>query len=83
MNSLRSEQMAGHDFEVDPAVDREYPESKTRRLQHPLIGDVAKVDYGTVAGELDRYNMMRMVSLTANISGNDLGRVGDSVKEAV
>ncbi|MBI5174944.1 MAG: efflux RND transporter permease subunit [Candidatus Melainabacteria bacterium] len=83
MNSLRSEQMAGNDFEVDPAVDREYPESKTRRLQHPLIGDVAKVDYGTVAGELDRYNMMRMVSLTANISGNDLGRVGDSVKEAV
>ncbi len=83
MNSLRSEQMAPHDFEVDPAVDKFYPGHITRRLQRPLISDVAKVDYGVTTGELDRYNMMRMVSLTSNISGNDLGRVGDSVKEAV
>ncbi len=34
-------------------------------------------------GEYDRYNMMRMVSLTANLAGNDLGRAGDAVKAAV
>ena len=27
-----------------------------------------------MAGEFDRYNMQRMVSLTANIAGEDLGR---------
>lgn len=83
MNSLRKEEMANKDFEVDPMVDREYPENKTRRPQHPLIGDVAKVAYGTTTGEFDRYNMMRMVSLTANMAGDDLGRVGEEVKEAV
>jgi len=51
--------------------------------QHPLISDVAKVEYGVTNGEFDRYNMMRMVTLTANISGKDLGSVGEEVKEAV
>jgi len=44
---------------------------------------VAKVEYGVTTGEFDRYNMMRMVSLTANLSGNDLGSVGEAVKAAV
>jgi multidrug efflux pump subunit AcrB len=83
MNSMRKEQMAEHDSEIDPQIDYLYPGNKTRYPQHPLISDVAKVDYGVTTGEFDRYNMMRMVSLTANMAGNDLGRVGDSVKEAV
>lgn len=67
----------------DPDTNRFYPGAKTRYQQHPLIQDVAKVEYGVTDGEFDRYNMMRMVSLTANLEGNDLGRVGESVKEAV
>ena len=31
---------------------------------------------GTMPGEYDRYNMRRVVSMTANIEGEDLGRVG-------
>ena len=30
---------------------------------------------GTMPGEYDRYNMRRLVSITANIEGEDLGRV--------
>jgi len=67
----------------DPDTNRYYPDAKDRRSQHPLISDVAKVTYGVTDGEFDRYNMMRMVSLTANIEGHDLGRVGTSVREAV
>ncbi len=50
---------------------------------HPLVGDVAHVTYGTVVGEYDRYNMQRMVTLTANISGEDLGRVASRVDAAI
>jgi multidrug efflux pump subunit AcrB len=57
--------------------------SLLRANQHPLISDVAKVEYGVTNGEYDRYNMMRMVTLTANITGKDLGSVGEAVKEAI
>lgn len=83
MSSLRKEQMEHDDPFDDDKVDDQYFENKTRRPQRPLISDVAKVRYGTTNGEYDRYNMMRMVSLTANLEGHDLGRVGDEVKEAV
>jgi len=84
MKSTRSIQMAEYQWDLeDPDINRFYPGNHTRHRQHPLIQDVAKVEYGVTNGEFDRYNMMRMVSLTANLSGNDLGRVGESVKEAV
>ncbi len=42
-----------------------------------LLRDVAQVRPGTMPGEYDRYNMKRTVSLTANIAGEDLGRVAE------
>ena len=48
-----------------------------------LLRDVAKVSRGTMAGEYDRYNMKRSISLTANIAGEDLGRVASRVSEAI
>jgi multidrug efflux pump subunit AcrB len=41
------------------------------------------VDYGTVRGEYDRRNGSRMLSLSANVSGNDLGRVSNSIDAAI
>jgi multidrug efflux pump subunit AcrB len=49
----------------------------------PLVGDVAKVDYGITPGEVDRYNMQRLVSFTANIHGKPLGQVTDEVRGAI
>jgi multidrug efflux pump subunit AcrB len=48
-----------------------------------LLRDVAQVRPGTMPGEYDRYNMKRSVSLTANISGEDLGRVAGRVGRAI
>jgi multidrug efflux pump subunit AcrB len=48
-----------------------------------LLRDVAHVDPGTMPGQYDRYNMKRQVSLTANISGEDLGRVSNEVTQAI
>ncbi len=49
----------------------------------PLIGDVAHVAYGTEVGEYDRFNGLRMVTLTANIGGEDLGRAASKVDAAI
>jgi multidrug efflux pump subunit AcrB len=43
--------------------------------QQLLVRDVAQVKEGTQPGEYDRYNMRRLLSMTANIEGEDLGRV--------
>jgi multidrug efflux pump subunit AcrB len=48
-----------------------------------LVRDVARVREGTMPGEYDRYNMRRLVSITANIAGEDLGRVVRQVREAL
>jgi multidrug efflux pump subunit AcrB len=48
-----------------------------------LVRDVAQVREGTMPGEYDRYNMRRLVSITANIEGEDLGRVLRRVQEAL
>src|SRR5712671_1759385 len=50
---------------------------------HPLLGDVAQVTYGKAVGEYHRLNGQRMVTLTANISGEDLGRVASRLDEAI
>jgi multidrug efflux pump subunit AcrB len=46
-----------------------------------LLRNVAQVENGTTAGEYDRYNMQRMVTLSANISGTDLGRVAKQITQ--
>jgi multidrug efflux pump subunit AcrB len=51
--------------------------------QHPLIGDLAKVDDGVVVGEYDRHNGFRMLTLSANIAGQDLGSVSKSIGAAI
>ena len=48
-----------------------------------LLRDVAKVAPGSMPGEYDRYNMKRTVCLTANIVGEDLGRVSAHVDRAI
>jgi len=41
------------------------------------------VKEGTMPGEIDRYNMRRVVSMTANVEGEDLGRVAARVAAAI
>jgi multidrug efflux pump subunit AcrB len=50
---------------------------------HPLVGDVARVTYGTAVGEYDRYNGQRMLTLAANVSGEDLGRTATEIGAAL
>lgn len=49
----------------------------------PLLGDVAELKYGTALGQVDRYNMQRVVSLTANIHDVTLGTAAKDVQAAI
>ena len=50
---------------------------------HPLIGDLARVTEGTMVGEYDRINGLWLLSLSANVAGDDLGRVANQVDAAI
>jgi len=50
---------------------------------HPLLGDVAQISDGNTVGEYHRLNGQRMVTLTANVSGQDLGRVSNRLEKAI
>jgi multidrug efflux pump subunit AcrB len=49
-----------------------------------LLRDVAKsIRQKPAVGEYDRYNMKRLVSMTANVHGEDLGRVDGKIAQAL
>jgi multidrug efflux pump subunit AcrB len=48
-----------------------------------LLRNVASVKEGTTVGQYERYNMQRMITVTANIHEADLGSVARLVSEAV
>jgi multidrug efflux pump subunit AcrB len=48
-----------------------------------LVRDVADIKEGTMPGQIDRYNQRRVVSLTGNIQGTDLGDVAVRVSKAI
>jgi multidrug efflux pump subunit AcrB len=47
------------------------------------LRNVADIAQGTVLGEYDRYNMQRMLTLGANLGGEDMGRVADRVAQVI
>lgn len=51
--------------------------------EHPLMGDLASVTNGMTVGEYDRINGVWLLSLSANIAGQDLGKVAGSIDTAI
>jgi multidrug efflux pump subunit AcrB len=47
------------------------------------VENFADVVEGTMPGQIDRYNMRRVVSMTANIEGDDLGNVSADIARAI
>jgi multidrug efflux pump subunit AcrB len=62
---------------------RTIPLNKTSSDLNLLVRDVARVGRGSMPGEYDRTSMMRYLSVTANVEGEDLGRAADQVAEAM
>jgi multidrug efflux pump subunit AcrB len=53
------------------------------RGAHAMLGDLATIGNATIVGEYDRINGQRMVTLTANVAGQDLGRTISQVEGAI
>lgn len=51
--------------------------------QSVLLRDVARLTPGTQPGQFDRYNMKRELTITANISGADLGTVSRELQQVL
>ena len=77
-------------------VQVEVPQPRVRNLEdlrvmpvsgggssYPLLGDVARIENSTIVGEYDRFNGQRMVTMSANAFGEDLGRVATRVDQAI
>ncbi|HEY5910335.1 MAG TPA: efflux RND transporter permease subunit [Verrucomicrobiae bacterium] len=54
-----------------------------RRGKSVLLRNIASVSDSTAVGQYERYNMQRMITVTANVSGSDLGSVAREVKAAL
>jgi multidrug efflux pump subunit AcrB len=48
-----------------------------------LVRDIADIKEGVMPGQIDRYNMRRVVSMTANIQGQDLGEISRQLEKAL
>jgi multidrug efflux pump subunit AcrB len=51
--------------------------------QSVLLRNLAQVSAGTAVGQYERYNMQRMITVTANIAGEDLGSVARKISSAI
>ncbi len=56
---------------------------RTREEKPVLVQDVAVVREGKAPGEYDRYNMRRLLSISANVRGEDLARASRRVDKAL
>ncbi len=54
-----------------------------RNGQAILLRNIANVTEGTTVGQYERYNMQRMITVTANLGGADLGTVAQQVMNAI
>ena len=70
-------------YEMNSAEEIGSSRSKSDNHKQLLVRDVAKVSEQKVVGEYDRYNMRRLVSMTANIEGEDLGRVAGHIAKTL
>ena len=80
--------VSGNGFQIQVEI----PQNRTRSIDdlkllrvsgdgpQTLLRDVADVRYGTTMAEVDRYNMQRVVSLTANLHGQHLGDAAKQIQ---
>jgi len=66
-----------------PAEVETLPLQMVNRDTNLMVRDVADVQTGTTPGEIDRTDMQRYLSITANVEGTDLGRATRSIDKAI
>jgi multidrug efflux pump subunit AcrB len=71
-------------FKIASAADVQgLPLMRDGASMRPLVSDVATVQFGKMMGEVDRYNMQRVISMTANVHDRPLGKVVPDLQQAI
>jgi multidrug efflux pump subunit AcrB len=70
-------------YQMNSAAEIGMVSIKGKTDKQLLVRDVADIKEGKQPGEYDRYNMRRVISMTANIEGEDLGRVIGQLNQAL
>ncbi len=83
--------VSGNGFQIQVEI----PQNRVRSIEdlkglrlssegnQALLRDVADVRFGTTMGEVDRYDMQRVVSLTANLHGEYLGDGAKQIQQVL
>jgi multidrug efflux pump subunit AcrB len=69
--------------EMDSAQALENVPVAVRDGQPILLRNIADVAAGTTPGQYSRYNMQRMITVTANVEGTDLGTASRDIRAAL
>ena len=68
---------------IGSVKDLELAPVASRGTERVLVRDVGQIKEGAMPGQIDRYDMRRAVSITANVQGTDLGDMARQVTRAV
>jgi multidrug efflux pump subunit AcrB len=59
------------------------PKDPEKKLKDVTLRNIARITEGTAMGEYERYNMQRLITVRANIDGNDLAGAARQVRRAI
>jgi len=83
---------SGVAYQIQVQIPQSYMESVEEAQNIPvtyrngqaiLLRNIANVTQGATVGQYERYNMQRMITVTANLGGADLGSVANQVMNAI
>jgi multidrug efflux pump subunit AcrB len=74
---------SGEDVGNLPIIQQRPKDPAKDKVKAVLLRNISQITEGTALGEYDRYNMQRLISVRANIAGDDLGRVARRVNQAM
>ncbi|HEX4602717.1 MAG TPA: efflux RND transporter permease subunit [Candidatus Angelobacter sp.] len=59
------------------------PKDPEKKLKDVTLRNIAEITEGTAMGEYERYNMQRLITVRANLYGNDLAGAAGQVRNAI
>ena len=59
------------------------PKDPEKKLKDVILRNISQITEGTAMGEYERYNMQRLITVRANIDGNDLAGAERQVHRAI
>jgi multidrug efflux pump subunit AcrB len=66
-----------------PVLQHQPKDPERNKIKDVLLRNISKISEGTAIGQYERYNMQRLITIRANIAGNDLGGAARQVSHAL